>query len=71
MESTNVNRVIEEFSHLPLDEKEYVAEIIEKQITEAKREAIAQRAQEAMGNLEAGGVMEGSPRELREDLESD
>ena len=47
MNSSNINKVIEEFSHLPPEDKEYVAEIIRKQLIEAKRDRLAERAQEA------------------------
>jgi hypothetical protein len=47
MADSDVNKVIEEFSHLPPEDKEYVAEIIGKQIIEVKRERLAQRARKA------------------------
>jgi chaperonin cofactor prefoldin len=47
MADSDVNKVIEEFSHLPPEDKEYVAEIIGKQLIEVKRERLAQRARKA------------------------
>jgi len=32
MDNSNIDKVIEEFNHLPPDDKEYVAEIIRKQL---------------------------------------
>ena len=66
-----VSAVIDEFSRLSLEDKEYVAEIIEKQLIEAKREAIGKRAREAMANLKKGVVKEGTVKDLYEDLESE
>jgi len=71
MDNLNINKVIDDFGHLPLEDKEYVAQIIEKQLIEAKRVAIAQRAKEAKSNFEKGLIKEGSLKDLQEDLESD
>ncbi len=71
MSNTSVNEVINEFSQLPFIDKEYVAEIIRKQVIELKRESLAQRAEEAKMNLKKGVVKSGGIKELLEDLESD
>jgi hypothetical protein len=66
-----INNVIEKFSLLSIEEKEYVAEIISKQLIELRREKIAQRIIEARSNLEKGLVKRGSIQDLFEDLEND
>jgi len=71
MGSATLNKLIEDFSHLPLDDKEYAIDIIKKQLIEAKREAIAKRAKDAMTNLKKGKVKSGTVKELYKDLESD
>jgi len=71
MNVATLNKIIEEFSHLPLDDKEYAVEVIEKQLIEAKRAAIAKRAKEAMVNLRKGNTMTGDIKALYKDLESD
>jgi hypothetical protein len=71
MSTANVNNLIEEFIHLPLDDKEYAAEVIKKQLIEAKREAIAKRAKTAMAGFRKKTTRQGSIRELYKDLESD
>lgn len=71
MSNISVNEVINEFGQLPSADKEYVAEIIRKQVIELKREKLAQRAQDAKINLEKGFVKSGGIKELLEDLESD
>jgi len=71
MRNTIINKVIEEFSYLPLEDKEYVAEIINRQLIDLKRESIAGRASEAKMNFEKGLVKSGTIKDLREDLESD
>ena len=71
MSNTGVNEVIKEFGELPPEDKEYVAEIIKKQVLELKREMLAQRAEEAKMNFEKGLIKSGGIKELLEDLESD
>jgi len=71
MKVATVNKIIEDFNRLPLDDKEYAAEVIKKQLIEAKRLAIAKRAKEAMANLRKGNSKIGNIKELYKDLESD
>jgi ribosomal protein S1 len=71
MSSTTLNQLIEDFSHLKLDDKEYAVDVIKKQLIEAKREAIAKRAEEAMANLKKGMIKKGTVKELYKDLEGD
>jgi len=71
MNNSSINKVIDEFSHLPPEDKEYVAEIIRKQVIEEKRNRLAERAREARVNLEGGSVKTGSLKDLMEDLDSD
>jgi hypothetical protein len=71
MSSSTINNLIEDFSHLKLDDKEYAVDVIKKQLIDAKREAIAKKAKEAMANLRKGMVKRGTLKELYRDLESD
>jgi hypothetical protein len=71
MGSTVINKIIEDFSHLPLDDKEYAIEVIKKQLMETKRDTIAKRAKEAMTNYKKGKVKRGTVKDLYRDLESD
>jgi ribosomal protein S1 len=71
MTSTTLDKLIDDFKQLSLDDKEYVIDVIRKQLIEAKREAIAKRAKEAMANLKKGKVKRGTVKELYRDLESD
>jgi hypothetical protein len=66
-----LNKVIGDFKKLPLDEKEYVIDIIEKQMIETKREAISRRAKRAILNLSRGAVKRGTVKDLYRDLELD
>jgi hypothetical protein len=69
--SSTIDKLIDDFRELPLNDKEYAVDIIRKQLIEAKREAIAKRAKEAMTNLKKGMTKRGTIRELYKDLESD
>jgi len=71
MASDTLNRIIDDFGKLPLDEREYAAGIIEKQLAEAKREGISKRAKRAILNLKKGAVKKGSAKDLYKDLERD
>jgi hypothetical protein len=66
-----VNKLIEDFGDLPLEDKEYVAELIRKQLIEAKRDQLSRRAKQTSQNLSKGKVKQGSVEELLKDLESD
>lgn len=69
MSTTTLDKLIDDFKQLPLDDKEYAIDIIKKQLIEAKREAIARRAKEAMANLRKGMTKRGTVKELYKDLE--
>jgi len=71
MSSTVLDKLIDDFKQLPLDDKEYALDLIKKQLIEAKRDAIAKRAKEAMANLKKRLVKKGTVRELYRDLEID
>lgn len=71
MGTATVHNLIDEFIHLPLDDKEYAAEVIRKQLIEAKREAIAKRAKTAMAGFRKKVTKSGTVKELYKDLESD
>ena len=69
MRNITLGKLIEEFNLLPLDEKEYAVDIIEKQLIEAKRGALAKRAKRATANLKKGAVKRGTLKDLYKDLE--
>jgi len=71
MSIATLDRLIDDFKALPLDDKEYALDVIKKQLTEAKRSAIAKRAKEATSNLKKGAVKSGTVKELYMELESD
>jgi len=71
MRTAGLNKIIDEFSHLPLEDKEYAIDVITKQLIEAKRDAIARRAKQADTNLKKGQVKKGSLKALYEGLEND
>ena len=71
MSTAALNKLIEDFSQLPVDDKEYAVDVIKKQLTEAKRDAIAKRAREAMANFKKGVIRKGTVQDLHKDLEID
>jgi hypothetical protein len=71
MRGTPLSKLIEEFGRLPLDEQEYAAGVLRKQVTEARREAIYRRAKAALANAKKGKARSGTMKDLYEDLEGD
>ena len=71
MSTTALNKLIEDFSELPMDDKEYAVDVIKRQLIEARRNAIAKRAKEAMANVKKGAVRKGTVHDLYKDLEID
>jgi len=71
MSTAVLNKLIEDFGQLPMDDKEYAVDVIKKQLTEAKRDAIAKRAKEAMANFKKGTIRKGTVQDLHKDLEID
>jgi len=71
MRANALNNVLNDFNRLPLSDKEYLAKLLEKRLVEAKREAIAQRAEQATENLKKKKVKKGTIEDLRKDLELD
>ena len=71
MNTATVNKLIEEFNLLTLDDKEYATEVMKKQLIEAKREVIAKRAKTAMTSFRKRIIKRGTVKELYKDLESD
>ncbi len=70
MIQSQLDKVIDDFNHLSLDDKEYVSEILHKQLIEAKREAIEERAKEANNNYKDGNIKSGTIEDLKKDLEN-
>lgn len=71
MSTATLNKLIEDFSLLPMEDKEYAIDIIKKQLIEAKRDAIAKRAKEVMANFKKGRTKSGTVKELYRDMEGD
>ena len=71
MRNPTINQIIDDFTHLPLGEKEYAVQVIKKQLVEAKRERIVKRAKAAMSNLNVKRVKSGTLKDLFKDLESE
>jgi hypothetical protein len=66
----SVQNIIEDFAHLPLDDREYVVDVVKKQLIDARRDAIAKRASTALSNLKKGAIKKGSVKDLYRDIEN-
>ncbi len=64
MSSSSINNILEEIDKLSEDDKEYLRELIYKQLIETKRESILHRAKEAEVNYNTDNVKKGSADNL-------
>ena len=71
MVTATINEAYSIYNRLPLEDKEYLLDLIEKQIIEARRDAILARAKEAEDNYLKGNIVRGSVDELMEYLGND
>jgi len=71
MNSSSLNNILEEINKLSEEDKEYLRELIYKQLIESKRESILHRAKEAEANYSADNVKKGSADDLMKDTEND
>ena len=65
MRNSSLNRMIEDFNHLSLEESEYFIELAKKQLIEAKREQIAKKAERAEKNYKKGRVKSGTVQKMK------
>jgi hypothetical protein len=66
-----LDKIIDDFNQLKLEDREYLLEIMKKQLTENRRENLKKRADEALLNYKKGKVKRGSVKDLLKDLEND
>jgi len=71
MTATGLSKIIEEFSYLPLEDKDYAIDIMKKQLIDAKRDALFRRTKQAETNFKKGAIKKGTVTDLYEDLEND
>lgn len=69
--NTDMDQLLDEFQKLPLEDKEYLTEIIQKRLIESRRDYLAARISEARENYSRGETKSGSIKELLEDLDND
>ncbi len=71
MEALKLNKFLESFDKLAIEEKEYAFEIIAKQMSDENRKKIIKRVKASRINQKKGNYKEGSIKDLYSDLESD
>jgi len=71
MFETTLNDVYEAYNQLSFAEKEYFVQLVERQITDERRQAILEREKEAEFNYKNGYSVKGSVIEIMEFLEHD
>jgi flagellar motor switch protein FliG len=71
MTTTQMNNLIESYDRLSIDDKEYLSDLLQKNLAESKRKTLVDRVKEAEANYSAGKVKKGGLKDLYEDLEND
>jgi hypothetical protein len=71
MQTATLNDTYSMYNELPLEDKEYLLDLIQKQIIEARRDALVERVKEAEQNYKNGNVIHGSVDDLMKHLEND
>lgn len=66
-----INKIVDDFNSLTLNDKEYAIGIFQEQLIEAQRGAISKSDKEAMTSLKKGSSKRGILADLHRDLESD
>ena len=71
MEALKINKFLETFENFSSNEKEYVFEVINNQLSKESRKRIIKRVKESRSNPKKGKVKTGNLEELYKDLEND
>ncbi|MCY7362972.1 MAG: hypothetical protein LH629_13050 [Ignavibacteria bacterium] len=71
MSALRLREFLESFGNLPFEEKEYITEILNKQMADENRKNIIKRLKDSRVNNKNGAVKEGTVKDLYEDLEND
>lgn len=69
--TVKVNDILQEVSHLTLDEQDFIVDTVNKRIHEARREKIAERGREAENNFNNGNVKSGTVNDLMKIINND
>jgi hypothetical protein len=68
MSETTLNNIVDTFHGLNFNDKIYLLDIFQKQVTEEKRNKLIKRVNEAERNFAKGKVKKGSVDDLLKDL---
>jgi hypothetical protein len=68
MNKTDLYTIVDKFSTLDIESKEYLVDILQKQLVDINREKLINTIKEAEVNYEAGRVKHGSIQDLMKDL---
>jgi len=69
--SIKVNDILQEVSHLTLEEQDFIVNTLNKRIHEVRRDEIAERGKEAKNNFRNGNVITGTADDLMKRVDDD
>jgi len=67
-EAVSLNTVLEYVEKLEIEDQQYLQEIIQRRLIDAKRLAIVRRAKQAKGNIKKNKCRSGTAKDLLADL---
>ncbi len=65
---SSINVILDEIDELGIEDQEYVVEVVNNRLRDKRRGELAERAREAMHNVEIGNVKSGGFEDLWADL---
>ena len=68
MQAQTIDKVLDEFYKIPLEEQEFLMDILQKRVIEEKRELILKEYKRAMKNYKLKKVKKGSVDDLFQDV---
>ena len=69
--TASVSSLMEQFSKLPLDDRSFAIDLMQRQMVDARRMELGRRAAQAFRNYKQGKVKKGSIADLKRTLEND
>jgi len=67
-EAVSLNTVLEYVEKLEIEDQQYLQEIIQRRLIDAKRSALVRRAKQAKGNVKKNQCRSGTAKDLLADL---
>lgn len=71
VQTTSISALMEQFSKLPLIDRRFAIDLMQRQLVESRRKELATRATQAFRNYKQGRVIRGTVTDLKKALGND